>query len=508
MAVPVPLNRPLWLEGADTRYPPLAEELEVDVAVVGAGITGLTAAYLLKQAGRSVAVLEQSRVGFGATGYTTAKLTVGHNLIYRDLVEAHGEEAARLYARSNQEAIERVAALVGEHSIDCDFERTANYVYVESPSAAGDLEREVEAAQAAGVDAVLTTDTDLPYPVAAAVRVDDQAQFHPWKYLAALARLVDGDGSRVFESTRALDVATAERCAVEAREGRVRAGHVVVATQLPFLDRGFFFAKAHPPKSYAVAATVDERQAPRGMYISADQPTRSVRSTPGGDGRRVLVVGGESHKPGAEPDTEARYAQLERFLSERFGVDASEYRWSTHDYVPVDRLPYIGRLRRGEERVLVATGFAKWGMTKGTLAAGMLADAILGRPNPYADLYDAKRLRPVRSASRFAKENGEVGLRFVADRVRPRDGRDEIERLEPGGGTVARVGPRLYAVHRDDAGELHVLSARCTHLGCIVGWNDADRAWECPCHGSRFAGDGTVVQGPATADLPRRRLPD
>jgi nitrite reductase/ring-hydroxylating ferredoxin subunit len=242
------------------------------------------------------------------------------------------------------------------------------------------------------------------------------------------------------------------------------------------------------------------------MYISVDQPTRSVRSTPGKDGRRTLIVGGESHRPGEERDPAARYRKLEAFLQERFGVAAAEWRWSTHDYTPLDRLPYIGRLRRGDERVLVATGFAKWGMTKGTLAAELLTDSILGRANEHAGLYDAHRLDVRRSASSFAKENGRVGIVFFRDRVRRRDGREAIEALAPGDGTVARVGRKQVAAYRDDDGRLHVLSARCTHLGCIVGWNGADRAWECPCHGSRFAADGTLVQGPATADLPPERL--
>ncbi len=502
-----PLNRPLWLEHADTAFPALEGDLDVDVAVVGAGITGTTTAYLLKAAGKRVALLEASRIAFGATGYTTAKLTVGHSLIYRALVDSFGVETARLYARSNQEAIERVSDLVEQHGIDCDFERTSNYVYAEGASGATDIEREVAAAQAAGVAAELTTETDLPYAVAAAVRVAGQAQFHPWKYVAALARLVEGGGSRVFESTRATDVRSGSPCTVETSGGRVRAQHVVIATQLPFVDRSFLFAKAHPTKSYAVAATVDEQGAPRGMYISVDQPTRSVRSTPGPDGRRVLVVGGEGHKPGNEPDTDERYARLERFLLERFDVEGPEYRWSTHDYTPVDRLPYIGRLRRGDEHVLGATGFAKWGMTKGTLAASLLSDAILGRSNQYAELYDANRLDLGRSARRFAKENATVGAFFFRDRLRTRDGREAIERLSPGEGTIVRAGAKQYAVHRDDHGTLHTLSARCTHLGCIGGWNPADRAWECPCHGSRFGGDGTLVQGPATDDLPRQELP-
>ena len=499
------LNSPLWLDGADTDYPPVDGVVEVDVAVVGAGITGTTAAYLLKRAGKKVALLESDRICAGATGYTTAKLTVGHSLVYRELIDSFGVETARRYARSNQQAIESVAGIVDEHGLDCDFERASNYVYTETSASTREIEREVDAARRAGLDAHLTTETDLPYPVAAAIRVDHQAQFHPWKYAAALAALVSGDGSHVFEQTRATGVEAGDPCTVETTTGSISAGHVVIATQLPFADRGLFFAKAHPIKSYAIAARVREEQAPRGMYISIDQPTRSVRSTQGEDGR-ILIVGGESHRPGEERNSAARYAKLEAFLQDRFGLDKAEWKWSTHDYVPLDGLPYIGRLRRSDDRVLIATGYAKWGMTKGTLAAEILTDAILGRPHEDAALYDAQRRELRHSATAFVKENGRIGLAFFRDRIRSTDGRATIDALKPGDGAVARVGRKQVAAYRDDAGALHVLSARCTHLGCIVGWNAADRAWECPCHGSRFAADGTLVQGPATADLPAESL--
>jgi glycine/D-amino acid oxidase-like deaminating enzyme/nitrite reductase/ring-hydroxylating ferredoxin subunit len=493
------LNSPLWLDGADTHYPTLNGALEVDVAVVGAGITGATVAYLLKRAGRSVALLESDRICAGATGYTTAKLTVGHSLVYRELIDSFGVETARRYASSNQQAIESVAGIVEEHGLDCHFERASNFVYTETPGSTREIERELEAAQRAGIDAELTTETDLPYSVTAAIRTDNQAQFHSWKYVAGLAALVDGDGSHVLEQTRATAVHAGDPCTVETTQGVARAGYVVIATQLPFTDRGLFFAKAHPIKSYAIAARIGEEQAPRGMYISIDQPTRSVRSTRG-DGGRILIVGGESHRPGEERNSAARYGKLEAFLQDRFGLDEAEWKWSTHDYVPLDGLPYIGRLRRNDDRVLIATGYAKWGMTKGTLAAEILADSILGRPNENAALYEAHRKQLRHSATALVKENTRVGLAFFRDRIRS-DGREAIDALEPGEGAVARVGRKHVAAYRDDAGALHVLSARCTHLGCIVGWNGADRAWECPCHGSRFAADGTLVQGPATADL-------
>jgi glycine/D-amino acid oxidase-like deaminating enzyme/nitrite reductase/ring-hydroxylating ferredoxin subunit len=503
-----PANRSLWIETtSETKYPALEDDVDLDAVVVGGGITGVTTAWLLKDAGLRVALVEMRRIGGGATGYTTAKLTVGHNLIYTALEREHGEDAARTYATSNQWAIDGLDQLVAELGIDCDWERASNYVYTELEERVGDLEKELEASVRAGVAAELTKETDLPYPVAAALRVDSQAQFHPRKFVQGLAARIAGDDSHVFEQTRATDVQRGDATTVVTPNGTLRGRHVVLATHMPFMDRGLFFAKAHPHKSYAISARIDAAAAPLGMYINAEQPTRSVRSAPGADGERFLVIGGESHKPGRDDDTRQRYEALERFLSERFKAEDVEHRWSTHDYVPVDQLPYIGRLRKRDDRVLVATGFAKWGLTKGVVAAAILSDSILGRRNPWAPVFDAKRLRLKSSARRFVTENGKVAAWFVGDRVRPRDGRDDVARLLPGDGTVARIGATHLAVHLDDDGNLHAVSARCTHLGCLVGWNRADRTWECPCHGSRFAADGTLVQGPATEPLPPRSVP-
>ena len=486
-------------------FPRLEGTVEVDVAVVGAGITGVTAAYLLKQAGKRVALVEGGRVGQGTTGRTTAKLTVGHGLVYRKLAGEHGKDAARQYAEANGSAVSELEAIVRRHGIECDWERTANYVYTVSPDRVGDLEEEAEAARLAGVEAVLTTETGLPFPVEAALRVDGQAQLHPLKLLLGLAAEIPGDGSHVYEQARATGLRRGERHLLEASGGEVLAPHVFVATHLPLLDRGLLFAKAHPVKSYAVAATIEEERAPTDMFISVDSPTRSIRSAPVGAGSRALIVGGESGSPGE--DAGKRYGALESFLREHFGVDA-EQRWSAHDFVPVDGLPFIGPLSRADDRVLVATGFAKWGLTKGVLAAGLVADAILGKRSGAAALFDSRRRIGRHGASRLARENASVARRFVADRLKRPAGRARIEELAPGEGAVVRLGARQYAVHRDESGRLHLLSARCPHLGCIVGWSGADRTWECPCHGSRFAADGTLVEGPATADLEPRSAPE
>jgi glycine/D-amino acid oxidase-like deaminating enzyme/nitrite reductase/ring-hydroxylating ferredoxin subunit len=493
-------SRSLWLATtAGDGFPALEGDIEVDVAVVGGGITGVTVAHLLKTEGKRVALLEMRGVGLGTTGHTTAKLTVSHGLVYAKLSSSHGPDAARLYAESNREAIHQMATLASELGIDCDWEQASNYVYTESSGRLDTLGEERDAMRSAGILAELTRESDLPFPIAGALRVDEQAQFHPIKYLAGLAARIPGDGSHVFEQTRATAVEGEKTATVETSSGRVRAKDVVVATQLPFVDRGLFFAKAHPQKSFAVSAEVEEARAPRGMYISIDEPTRSIRSTPATSGNRHLIVGGESRRPGGQENDGHAYRALDAFMREEFDI-ASERHWSAHDYIPVDGLPFIGRLRRGDDHLYVATGFAKWGLTKGTIAARIITDSIVGRSNPWAALYRTQRWTPRASAKSFVTENGRVGRRFVTDRVRPRSA---AERLAPGEGAVIRVGGRHQAVYCDELGNRHVLSARCPHLGCLVAWSEADKTWECPCHGSRFAAEGRLLQGPATTDLAR-----
>ena len=493
----------LWLETTDeTDFPQLTDALSVDVAVVGGGITGITAALLLKRAGKTVALVDSKRILHGATGYTTAKVTAGHGVVYSMIAKRFGDDGARLYAQANQQAIERIAQLVEEEGIECEFERKANYVYAELGGDRSELEHEVDAARQAGLAVTLVEETPLPYAVDCAIRLDDQAQFHPRKYLLPLARQIAGDGSHVLERTRVIDVKGSDPCRVVTDAGELTARDVILASHLPILDRGFFFAKAHPHRSYAVACRIDESRDPQGMYINSGVPTRSVRTARDERGL-LLLVGGEGHKPGAEPDTDSRYRTLEDFARQHWNVEEFPYRWSTQDYMPVDDVPYVGRLTRRSDHVYVATAFKKWGMTNGTAAAIILAAAILGRENPWAALYDAKRLKPAASAPKFFKENASVAKHFVGDRLKRGDGGSPAQ-LVPGEGRMMKLDGRKTAVYKDEGGAVHALSPVCTHLGCHVGWNPAERSWDCPCHGSRFSGEGRVIQGPATRDLERR----
>jgi glycine/D-amino acid oxidase-like deaminating enzyme/nitrite reductase/ring-hydroxylating ferredoxin subunit len=479
----------------ETSFGPQKDDVEVDVAVVGAGITGLTAASLLVEEGRTVAVVEHDRVAHGASGYNTAKLTSGHNLLYKGL----GERKGRLYAAANQAAIDFVEG----RGISCDFRRRSNFVYAAAGEDVDAVREEADACRRVGLPASFVTETTLPYPVLGAVKLDGQAEFHPRKYLLGLAERLSGDGALVFEKTTALDVEEGDPCVLRTSGGRITARDVVLASHLPFVDRGFYFAKAPPSASYALVAPIAAGEAPDGMFINTGQPSRSIRAVPDGD-RTLLLVGGEGHPPGTDPDTRRRYAALEEFLRRHWSAGDVEQRWFTMDYVSVDHVPFVGRLTRRSQHLWLATGFGKWGLTNGTAAAIVLKDLVLGRENPWAELYDSQRVAALASR-KLVTDNAKVGLRFLGDRLAVR--RRPLDEIAPGEGAVIRVGGRQTAVHRDEGGTLHGLSPVCTHLRCLVRWNTAERSWDCPCHGSRFdPKTGEVLHGPAVHPLARRSL--
>jgi glycine/D-amino acid oxidase-like deaminating enzyme/nitrite reductase/ring-hydroxylating ferredoxin subunit len=493
-------HRSLWLDtsGPAPEYPRLDGERRVDVAVVGAGITGMTVALLLARAGRSVAVVDQGAVAGGTTGHSTAKVTSQHGVTYAVLRLTRGSEAARIYGQAMEAAKEQIAELAGE-GIDCGFRRRAAYLYASAGWQRRVIEREAAAAAEAGLPATFVERTPLPFEVHGAVRFDDQAEFDPRAYVLGLARLLVEAGGSVFAHTRARQVRDGDPCRVETDRGTVAADDVVVATLLPFLDRGGFFARAYPSRSYAVTARIADPP-PNGMFINAGSPTRSLRAHPVG-GHELLLVGGEGHHVGSSKAQPERYDALIEFARRHWDVRSIEHRWSAQDYSPADHVPYAGRLHPWSHRIHVVTGLKKWGITAGAAGAKVVADAILGRENAAAGLLSSTRVRPLQEGPRFAVENAHIGLRFFADRVKHR-GTHPIEDLAPGEGAIVSAGGRKVAGFRDDAGALHAVSTRCTHLGCQVAWNAAERTWDCPCHGSRFDVDGEILNGPAVDPLP------
>jgi glycine/D-amino acid oxidase-like deaminating enzyme/nitrite reductase/ring-hydroxylating ferredoxin subunit len=476
----------------------LARSETADVVVVGAGITGMTTGLFLQRLGLDVIVLEADRVGSGTTGGTTGKLTSQHGLLYADLVERHGWDVARAYAEANQAAIDTIAKLVEETAADCGFTRASAVVYDREGRDVHRLQAEHETAKALGLPAKLTSDTGLPFEVALALEFTDQAYFHPVRYCRALAREFLRLGGRLYEQTRAHGLTESESSVeVAANTGSVEAEHAVIATLLPFVDRGGFFAKTRPSRAYGVAAILSSPPPPH-MYISSTEPVRSLRPWPDRGPNGAIIVG-ENHPTGDADADPGRWGELERWANAHFDVASFEYRWSAQDYATADLMPYIGRSPL-TKRTMVATGFAKWGLSNGTAAASILTDLISGTKNNHAEAFSAGRIGDLDAVATLVKENAAVAVGQVHDRL-GRLSAESVDGLEPGSAGLVSVRGRTAAVYRDPSGSLHAVSPTCTHLGCGVRWNDAENSWDCPCHGSRFDVDGRVLTGPATDPL-------
>ncbi|WP_232688734.1 FAD-dependent oxidoreductase [Halobacterium zhouii] len=488
----------VWLDTTpETDYGSLSQDVTVDTAVVGGGIVGVTTAFELAEAGQSVALVERDHVLTGVTGHTTAKLTAQHGLVYRYLLDEFGRRRARQYATANQTAIDDVEARVEDLGIDCDFERTAAYTYTESADDREQYRSEADAASALGLPASYTESLPEELDAAGAVQFDDQARFHPRKYLLALADEVDDGDSHVFERTTAVDVEDGDPCRVTTDRGTVMADDVVLATHFPIHDRALYFARMHPKRSYVLAVEL-ENDPPDGLYYRPGDPYFSVR--PVSTAERTVLVGGQNHRTGTGGSTEARYRRLERSARDAFDVASIRYRWSTQDQVSVDRVPFVGLHAPFADHVYVATGFGGWGMTNGTAAGRVLSDLVLEGESPWQEVYRPTRFEATASTRALLSHGAATAKHLVGDRFEHQS-KEDVRALGRGDAGMFEVEGDRVAVYRDDDGEVHAVSAVCTHMGCLVHWNDAHRTWDCPCHGSRFDHDGSVIDTPAVDGL-------
>ncbi|MDH6673069.1 glycine/D-amino acid oxidase-like deaminating enzyme/nitrite reductase/ring-hydroxylating ferredoxin subunit [Paenibacillus sp. LBL] len=483
-------------------FPRLAEDIEADVAVVGAGITGITTAYLLAKAGKDVVLIEAGRILNGATGYTTAKVTAQHGLIYHELTSHFGEENARLYYEGNREAIEFIRNIVGGDEEKFGLKLEDAYIYAqEDDKYLAKLEDEIKAYEQLGIPGEWQDSLPLPMPIRGAIKMPGQYQFHPLQYLKHLTEQFLMLGGRIYENTTMDEKAETEGpiTLLTKRGGhRITCNHAVSASHFPFYDgKGLFFTRLHVERSYAIAVK-PETAYPGGMYLSVDKPKRSLRSA-SYNGEDLVIVGGENHPTGRSICTHQHYENLELFAGNLMGASAIPYRWSTQDLITLDNLPYIGPITSKHDRIYVATGFRKWGMTTGTLAANIISDQILGKTNRYADMFNPSRFKADPSIKTFVVQNATVAKDFVAGKVDLSHA--DITELKIGEGAVVRHNGQRAGAYKDDQGNLHLVDTTCTHLGCEVEWNEGERSWDCPCHGSRFRYDGKVLEGPAIEPL-------
>jgi glycine/D-amino acid oxidase-like deaminating enzyme/nitrite reductase/ring-hydroxylating ferredoxin subunit len=472
-----------------------------DVVVVGAGITGLATAALLSRAGRSVLVIEARRVGSGTTGGSTAKVSLLQGTRFSRISRRHPDSVLRQYAAANLEAMEWITQFCDHHGVA--VQRRPAYTYATSDSGVSSVRSELDALRRAGLESATWVDeAPLPYPIRGAVLLPDQRQVDPMELLDALAADATAHGATIVEGARVRRVHGHGPTHVTTDAGSASAATVVIATNMPVLDRGGFFARAEPARSYGLAFRTPV-QAVDGMYLSADSPSRSLRDAPTAGGS-LLLVGGNGHTPGASISERERVDDLRAWTLRHFPDAQQTHAWSAQDYVPHHGLPYVGPILPGTEHLLVAGGYAKWGMTNGVAAALGLSGRILGGHQEWASVFEPWSTRELSGLPGSVRVNAEVGVEMASGWLRPL--------LRPGAGTPPAEGEGTVrldhvglptAISRQDGVERRV-SAVCTHLGGIVRWNDAERSWDCPLHGSRFGPDGEVLEGPATCGLRQR----
>jgi glycine/D-amino acid oxidase-like deaminating enzyme/nitrite reductase/ring-hydroxylating ferredoxin subunit len=485
---------------------PLAENTAANVCVVGAGIAGLTTAYLLAREGKEVIVLDDGPIGGGMTARTTAHLSNALDDRFYELERLFGEEGSRLAAESHTAAIDRVESIVREEKIECEFDRVDGYLFLPTDGRMKVLEDELPAAHRAGLTEVRRLDRAPldSFDTGPCLHFPRQAQFHPLKYLIGLAQAIRREGGRIFNGTHADEIEGGKEARVTTSSGfTVTADSIVVATNTPVNDLVAIHTKQAPYTTYVIGARIPKGSVPAILLWDAPEDPYEgyhyIRIEPADD-HDVLIVGGEDHKTGQQHDGAQRWGKLEQWTRNRFSMAGEiEFRWSGKVMEPIDSLAFIGRNPGDDDNVFIATGDSGMGMTHGTIAGVLLTDLIVERPNPWTELYDPAR-KTLSATKDFAQENLNVVAQYT-DLLTPGDV-DSVDEIKKSEGCVVRSGLSKVAAYRDEDGTLHSVSATCTHLGCVVTWNAAEKTWDCPCHGSRFDKLGSVINGPANKDLP------
>ncbi|WP_303862349.1 FAD-dependent oxidoreductase [Alkalibaculum bacchi] len=488
-----------WISSTEeTHYSPLEKDMEVDVAIVGGGMVGIATAYLLQKSGFKVAIFEKNKIATGASGHTTAKITSQHGLIYHNMISNNDLETATQYASSNQWAVSFIEDTIKELNIDCDYSKENAYIYTCDSKYLPKIKDEVGAAKRAGIDASFVEELPLPLPILGAVKFPNQGQFHPRKYVLSLAQHIEKKGALIFEGTQIDDIDRGSPCTINTKGGNIiRANKVVVACHYPFTNNiGFYFTRMVPQRSYLLGVKIKE-ELPTGMYISAESPTRSIRNQISKQ-EALLLIGGDSHQTAHGEEEKVHYSNLFDFVKHLYTVENVPYRWSTQDLMTPDDIPYIGKITSYTDHVYIATGFKKWGMTTSHVAAKVISDLISNNKSQWENLYKPYRNLSSKSILKLVVDNIQVAKDLVKGKLE--DATNELP-TEPGKGHTVEIDGEKIGAYMDKDGKIYLIDTTCTHLGCELKWNSAEKTWDCPCHGSRFDYKGTILDGPALDNL-------
>ncbi|XZH20664.1 FAD-dependent oxidoreductase [Clostridium perfringens] len=473
----------LWSESCKFRKrEALNKDIKTDVLVIGAGIAGILTAYMLKQNGREVVVIDAAEIASGNTKNTTAKITSQHDLIYSKLITEFGEEKARQYAKANELAIKKYKEIIEDRRIECDFEEKPAYVY--SLNEVEVLKEEVEAAKKLGIDAEFVQKANLPFKINGALKFNNQAQFNPLKFLKDISNELV-----IYENTRALEI---KENLVVTSGGNITAKNIVVATHYPIMNApGYYFMKMHQERSYVLA--LENKSEIDGMYIELNKEGYSFRTY-----NNLLLLGGISHRTG-ENEEGGSYDELRKVAKRLYPKAKEKYHWSAQDCMTIDGIPYIGRYSSEIPSIYVATGFNKWGMTSSMVSAMIISDMILEKENDFSEIFSPRRFDLSLSINNIANDLIETAKNFIAQKVYIPS--SEIEHIKNGHGGIIEYNGEKVGVYKNKEGKEFFVSTKCTHLGCQLSWNADELTWDCPCHGSRFDYKGRLIGSPATKDL-------
>ena len=490
----------LWIETTKDEIilNPLEKDKETEICVIGGGLFGLTTAYYLTQQGKKVIVLEKGEIGEKVSGNTTGKITSQHGLFYEHLINDYGKEYAKKYLEANEEAIENIKEIIKKEQIECEFYKQKAYVYTTQEDEVIEIQKEVEAVKELGKEAEFVTQTELPFKIKGAIKFKEQAQFHARKYMIGLCKAILKQ-NEIYAYTTVTDVVKEEdKYNIYTDRGNVKAKYVVIATHYPIINMpGFYFTKMYQSTSYLIAIETDKKL-PQGMYISAKEPIYSFR-TATYNGKQILLIGGSEHKTGKAIEDNSNYEELEKKAKELYPDCKILFKWNTRDCISLDKIPYIGEYSNIMKNMYVGTGFKKWGMTLSNIAGKIVSDKIMGKENKYETIFNSTRIKPIKNRWEVKNMVEETVKSIVLNKfkIEPED----LKQIENDNGAIIEINGENIGIYKDSQGKIYAVKPNCTHLGCLLTWNNLDKTWDCPCHGSRFDYRGRNIYEPAIKDL-------
>ena len=497
------MNSSYWVESTPkTNYPSINKNLNTDVLIIGGGITGIATAYeLSKNSSLDITIVEASKMAMGVSANTTAKITSQHGLFYNYLINSYCIDTAKKYLLSNEEAIKNISNIIKSENINCDFCMQDSYVYTCEKQNVSKILDEVIAVSSLGFDVSFEKKCPLPFSIEGAIKFSNQAEFHPRKYLLSLLSILEKRNVTLFENSIVNDIKHVNnKYEIFVNGYKITTKYLVMATHYPIKNfPGIYFIKMYQDSSYAIGVDIGNNVFD-GMYISCDEPTFSFRNTVYENGKKLLIVGGSTHKTGdTSVNIDASYNNLENYIKNIYPKAKIKYRWMTEDCISLDKIPYIGDFSKFLPNMYVATGYKKWGMTTSHVAAKIISDKILERKNPYEDIYTATRLEPIKNNKEFGNMLKQSAYSLAINKLTPPI--KSYKELENDSGGVVDYKGKKLGIYKNQDGKMFAVIPYCKHLGCELSWNNLEKTWDCPCHGSRYDYLGKIITEPTTENL-------